>query len=46
MVNINLIIVSVTIEAVVDRWSQSIVGDLENGCQAAYEHVGQIFEIR
>ena len=46
MVNINLIIVSVTIEAVVDCWSQSIVGDLENGCQATYEHVGKKFEIR
>ena len=33
------------IEDFVDRWGLSIVCDLENGGQAAVEHVGQIFEI-
>ena len=34
------------IEALVDIWGRSIVGDLENGGQAADEHVGRIFEAR
>ena len=29
----------------VDRWDQNIVGDLENGGQAAADHVGQLFEV-
>ena len=33
------------IETAVDCWAQSIVDDLENGCQSDDEHVGQIFEV-
>ena len=33
------------IEAVVDCWSQSMVGDLENCWQASDEHVDQIFKV-
>ena len=31
------------IEAVVHRWGQYIIGDLENSGQAADEHVGWLF---
>ena len=34
------------IEAFGDCWGQSIFGDLENGEQAAAEHVGRLFEVR
>ena len=32
------------IEAFVDRWGQSIAGDLENGGQDSDEYVVQLFE--
>ena len=33
------------IESFVDSWGQLIVGDLENGGQAATEHVVRILEV-
>ena len=33
------------IEALVDRWGQSIVGDLEYDGQAAAENVGRLLEM-
>ena len=33
------------IEAFADRWGQSVVDDLENGWQAADDHVGRLFEV-
>ena len=45
MVNQKLIIFSSEIEAFVDHWGRSIVGDLENGGQADADYVGQLFEV-
>ena len=36
----------VAIEAFVDRWGRSIVGDFENGKEAAAKHVGRIFKVK
>ena len=33
------------IEALINCWGWLIVGDLENGGQAAAEYVGQLFEV-
>ena len=35
----------VGIESFIDHLGQSIVGELENGGEAADEHVGHIFEV-
>ena len=37
---------SVDIEDFIYLWGQLIVGDLENGGQAADEHVGRLFQVR
>ena len=34
------------IEAVVNRWDQSIVGDFKYGFEANYEPVSRLFDIR
>ena len=46
MVNQKIIIWTMTIEAVVGCWYQSIVDDLENVWKSADEHVGGLFEVR
>ena len=33
------------IEAFANSWGQSIVGDLEDGGQDSYDHVGQLFDV-
>ena len=39
------ILCSTYIEASVNRWGRSIVGDLVNGGQAAGDHAGRIFKV-